>query len=44
MRRAVLMICDGLRADLVTADTCPEITRLAERGANFAAIARCFPR
>lgn len=43
MRRAVLMICDGLRADLVTADTCPEISRLARAGREFRRHRAVFP-
>jgi len=43
MRRAVLMICDGLRADLVSEETCPEITRLARAGRWFARHTAVFP-
>jgi len=43
MRRAVLVICDGHRADLVTPALTPHIWALAGRGRSFANHASVFP-
>jgi arylsulfatase A-like enzyme len=43
MRRAVLVICDGHRADLVRPDLTPSICALAERGRRFARHSGVFP-
>jgi arylsulfatase A-like enzyme len=43
MRRAVLLICDGHRADLVRPDLTPHICALAERGRRFARHTGVFP-
>ncbi len=42
-RMAVLVVCDGLRADLVDADTAPALTRLRVEGAYFSAFRGVFP-
>lgn len=41
--RAVLMICDGLRADLVRPDLCPTICALRREGTSFARHRSIFP-
>ncbi|RPI45569.1 MAG: alkaline phosphatase family protein [Betaproteobacteria bacterium] len=38
-----MVICDGLRRDLVTAELCPEITRLRARGRSFERHRSVFP-
>src|ERR687884_868323 len=41
--RAVIVICDSLRADLITPETAPFLTELRERAAFFAAHRSVFP-
>src|SRR6266699_2553282 len=41
--RAVIVICDSLRADLITPDDAPFLTELRERAASFAAHRSVFP-
>ena len=43
MRRAVLMICDGLRADLVQPEFCPLISALQADGTRFLRHRAIFP-
>jgi arylsulfatase A-like enzyme len=43
MRRAVMVILDGLRRDFVDADRTPNLVRLAERAAYFPAFRSAFP-
>ncbi|MBM3598357.1 MAG: alkaline phosphatase family protein [Alphaproteobacteria bacterium] len=43
MKRAVLVICDGHRADLVTPELTPNIWRLAQAGRRFTSHASVFP-
>ena len=43
MRRAVLMICDGLRADLVQPEFCPDISALQAEGTRFLRHRAIFP-
>src|SRR3954465_2915193 len=43
IKRAVIVICDSLRADLIGADETPFLTELGERGAWFAAHRSVFP-
>lgn len=43
MRRAVLVVCDGHRADFVTPELTPTICALASRGRLFARHAGIFP-
>jgi arylsulfatase A-like enzyme len=43
MRRAVLVICDSLRRDLIAPATAPTLAALAETSADFAACAGVFP-
>jgi arylsulfatase A-like enzyme len=43
MNRAVIVICDSLRADLITARDAPFLTELGRRSARFAAHASVFP-
>ncbi len=43
MTRAVLVICDGHRRDLVTPESCPSIHRLRSRGTWFDAHGGVFP-
>lgn len=42
-RRAVLMICDGLRADLVRPDVCPGLCELSRSGTSFLQHRAIFP-
>ena len=42
-RRAVLVICDGLRRDLITPELCPELTRLRARSRRFERHRSVFP-
>ena len=42
-RRVVIVICDSLRRDLITADDAPFLTELAERAARFEAHRSVFP-
>jgi arylsulfatase A-like enzyme len=42
-QRAVIVICDSLRRDLITADDAPFLTELRERAASFAAHRSVFP-
>lgn len=42
-RMAVLVVCDGLRADLVDADTAPTLARLRDAGTWFANFRGVFP-
>lgn len=41
--RAVLMICDGMRADFVQPELCPHICDLQREGTHFAAHRSVFP-
>lgn len=41
--RSVLVICDGLRADMVSPDACPSIADLARAGTAFRAHRAIFP-
>src|ERR1700686_2073853 len=41
--RAVIVICDSLRADLITPADSPFLVELAERAARFAAHRSVFP-
>jgi len=43
MRRAVLVICDSLRRDLITEATAPTLAALAPAVANFASCSAVFP-
>lgn len=43
MPRAVIVICDSLRADLISPEDAPFLTELAERAARFAAHRSVFP-
>ncbi|MDA0306642.1 MAG: alkaline phosphatase family protein [Proteobacteria bacterium] len=43
MKRAVVVICDGLRADMVTPDTTPNIWALGEGGTVFTDHKSVFP-
>ena len=43
MRRAVLVICDSLRRDLIAPTTAPALARLAETSADFARCTGVFP-
>lgn len=43
MRRAVLVICDSLRRDLIAPTTAPTLTTLAETSADFARCTGVFP-
>jgi arylsulfatase A-like enzyme len=43
MNRAVIVICDSLRADLIMPDDAPFLTELGERSARFANHASVFP-
>jgi arylsulfatase A-like enzyme len=43
MSRAVIVICDSLRADLITPADAPFLTELGERSARFANHASVFP-
>jgi arylsulfatase A-like enzyme len=43
MRRAVLIICDSLRRDLIAPTTAPTLAKLAETSADFAACTGVFP-
>lgn len=43
MRRAVLVVCDSLRRDLITATTAPTLAALAETSTDFAHCAGVFP-
>ena len=43
MRRAVLVVCDSLRRDLITADTAPALTALAGESADFINSRGVFP-
>ncbi len=43
MKRAVLVICDGLRADMVTEEFAPDLVRLADRSHVFANHRSVFP-
>ena len=42
-RRAVLVVCDSLRADLIRPDTTPTLARLAAEGCRYAAHRSVFP-
>ncbi len=41
--RVVIVICDSLRADLITSEDAPFLTELAARGASFVAHRSVFP-
>jgi arylsulfatase A-like enzyme len=43
VERAVVVICDSLRADLIAPDTAPFLAELRERAASFAAHRSVFP-
>src|SRR3974390_456322 len=43
MNRTVIVICDSLRADLITARDAPFLTEFGQRSARFAAHAGVFP-
>jgi arylsulfatase A-like enzyme len=43
MRRAVLVVCDSLRADLITPATTPTLSELSARATVFAACTGVFP-
>src|SRR5260370_37187270 len=43
MNRVVIVICDSLRADLISARDAPFLTELGERSARFAAHSSVFP-
>ena len=43
MKRAVIVICDSLRADLIAPDDAPFLTELRARAAGFAAHRSVFP-
>src|SRR5438128_12700623 len=43
MNRAVIVICDSLRADLITPADAPFLTELGQRSARFANHASVFP-
>src|SRR3954471_20167204 len=42
-QRAVIVICDSLRRDLINSDNAPFLTELSERAAYFAAHRSVFP-
>jgi phosphonoacetate hydrolase len=42
-KRAILVICDGLRSDLLTPDLTPNLCRLAANGRRFMAHRSVFP-
>ena len=42
-KRAVLVVCDSLRADLIRPDTTPTLARLAESACRFASHRSVFP-
>lgn len=43
MRRAVLVVCDGMRRDLISPERCPTLTALAARSRRFEAHRSVFP-
>ncbi len=43
MKRAVLVICDGLRADLLSPEWTPNLSRMAAAGRSFTAHRSVFP-
>ncbi len=43
MKRAVMVVCDGLRADMVTPDLTPNLCRLARDGQAFSRHRSVFP-
>src|ERR1700739_2230290 len=43
MNQVVIVICDSLRADLITATDAPFLTELGQRSARFANHASVFP-
>lgn len=43
MKRVVIVICDGLRADMVSAETTPNLMRIAGKGTRFTAHGGIFP-
>jgi arylsulfatase A-like enzyme len=43
MRRAILVVCDSLRADLITPATTPTLSRLSTRATVFDACTAVFP-
>lgn len=42
-RRAVLVVCDSLRADMVDTATCPALARFRDEAAHFTAFRGVFP-
>ena len=43
MKRVVIVICDGLRADMVTPEITPNLIRIAKAGAHFQGHGGVFP-
>ena len=43
MKRVVIVICDGLRADMVTPEITPNLIRIAKAGTHFQAHGGVFP-
>ncbi len=43
MKRAVLVVCDGLRADMITPELTPNLARLAGESQIFASHRGVFP-
>lgn len=43
MKRVVIVICDGLRSDMVTPETTPNLLRIAKRGTRFTSHGGVFP-
>ena len=43
MNQVVIVICDSLRADLITAQDAPFLSELGQRSARFASHASVFP-
>jgi arylsulfatase A-like enzyme len=43
MRRAVLVVCDSLRADLIQPDVAPALSALGEEATNYGGVRSVFP-
>lgn len=43
MKRVVIVICDGLRSDMVTPETTPNLLRIAQNGSRFVSHSGVFP-
>ena len=43
MKRVVIVICDGLRSDMVTPETTPNLLRIAKAGTQFTSHGGVFP-